>query len=60
MRRVKPDPAGAVLGAVLAIAGVFNVAAQLDITADELAIVAGGLFTIAASIRAWVNRERAE
>ena len=56
----KPDPPAALVGAVLAIAGVFNVAASLGITADELAVVLGSLFTIAASVRAWVNREGAE
>ena len=48
----RPDPPTAVLGAVLAICGVFHVSETLGISGDELGIVLGSIITIAASIRA--------
>lgn len=57
----RPDPPAAVLGAVLAICGVFHVSEKLGITGDELGIVLGSLAVIAASIRHRLeNRKVAE
>jgi hypothetical protein len=47
----RPDPPAAVLGAVLAICGVFHVSEKIGITADELGIVLGSLATIGAVLR---------
>ena len=52
------DDVGAAMGAILAIAGVFDVAGRLEITADELALVLGALFTIAAVVRGRIEKSR--
>jgi len=51
MRRPTIDQSAATTGAVLAILGVFHVAAFLGISGDDLAIVVGALATLGGVIR---------
>ena len=47
----RPDPNAALIGALLALAGVFHMAERLGISGDELGVVLGSVITIAGIVR---------
>jgi hypothetical protein len=60
MKKPSIDQGAQASGAVLAILGVFDAAAKMGITADDLAIVLGSLATLAGIVRHWWEKRKAD
>lgn len=60
MRKPSIDQSAAATGAVLTLLGVFNVAAMLGISGDDLAMVVGALATLGGVIRHRIEAHRGE
>ena len=56
----RTDQMGAAAGALLAISGVIGLEERLGLTGDDLAILLGGLFTLAGIVRAELIKRSAK
>lgn len=59
MKKPSIDQGAQASGAVLAILGVFDVAAKIGVTSDELLIILGSLATLAGIVRHWYEKRKA-
>lgn len=54
----KPDAPAALVGALLTIASALHLPERTGVTVDEMGVLLGAIITIAATVRAVVERKR--